>query len=205
MTRRTRIAAVPLALLLPLVAPQAGTTQAVSKPPHAAARSANKTGSAKDPADDTYFYFGDVVPPDLRSATVRLSAGTGMSLTTRFSPGTFSAASTAVHFTFYTKAPSEPSECGDYLVNFNTAGAPKGQVLVRRRTHGTEYQDVGKGAVKVITDGLQLTVPAKAFGEDLSRLTHWHVVVAIRLRDDAESRILDYLPDTSLPVATLGP
>jgi hypothetical protein len=128
-----------------------------------------------------------------------------MSLTTRFYPGTFSADSTAVHFTFYSKAPSEPSECGDYLVNFNAAGARKGEVVVRKRTHGTEYQDVGKGAVKVITDGLELAVPAKAFGEDLWGLTYWHVVAAIRLRDDAESRILDYLPDTSLPVATLEP
>jgi hypothetical protein len=128
-----------------------------------------------------------------------------MSLTARFVEGTFSAKTTAVHFTFYSQPPTEPSACGDYLVNFNVAGAPWSEVWLRRHTRGMEYEDVAKGVAKLTTDGVQLSVPAAAFGEGLLNLTHWHVVVAIRLRDNAESRILDYLPDPGLPAATLKP
>jgi hypothetical protein len=192
-----------LALLFLVLSSEAAVTQANPKAPQPASPSTAKSGSARDPADDTHFYFGDVLPPDLKSANVDLTPGTGMSLTARFVAGSFSPTTTAVHFTFFVQPPTEPSSCGDYLVNFNVAGAPKGEVTVRRRTQGTEYQDVGKGTVKVVTDGVELAVPEKVFGEGLWRLTHWHVVVAIRLRENAESRILDYLPDTDLPAATL--
>jgi hypothetical protein len=90
-------------------------------------------------------------------------------------------------------------------VNFNVAGAPRGEVWLRRHTQGTEFEDVAKGAVKLIDDGVRFTVPAGTFAAGLLNLTHWHVVVAVRLRDNAESRILDYLPDTALPAATLEP
>jgi hypothetical protein len=164
-----------------------------------------KSGLAEDSSDDTHFYFGQEDPPDLLSAKVEVSPNGGMTLTVRFVEGTFSAKTTAVHFTFYSQAPKEPSACGDYLVNFNVAGAAPGEVWLRRRTQGTEYEDVAKGVAKLMTDGVRLAVPAGAFGRELLNLTHWHVVAAIRLRDNAESRILDYLPDPGLPAATLEP
>jgi hypothetical protein len=193
------------ALLLQLGATRAGTMQVETKPKQPLAPLSAKSGLAEDPPDDTHMYFGEEVPPDLLSAKVELSPDSGMSLTARFVEGTLSSKTTAVHFTFYSQAPTEPSACGDYLVNFNVAGAPRGEVWLRRHTQGTEYEDLAKGVAKLTTDAVTLTVPAAAFGGKLLHLTHWHVVVAIRLRDNAESRILDYLPDPDLPAATVEP
>jgi hypothetical protein len=193
------------ALFLYLFPTQAGTMQAEPKPTQPVAPLVAKSGLAQDPPDDTHVYFGEEPPPDLLSAKVELAPDSGMSMTARFVDGRFSAKTTAVHFTFYSQPPTEPSACGDYLVNFNVAGAPRGEVRLRRHTQGTEYEDVAKGVVKLMTDGVTLTIPAAAFGDKLQHLTYWHVVVAIRVRDNAESRILDYLPDPGLPAATLEP
>lgn len=192
-----------LAFLLPLLLFDVAATRAYPGLPEAESPTVAKFGSAQDPVEDTHFYFSEIPPPDLRSAEITLSSTAGLSLTARFVPGTFSATTTAVHFTLYSQEPTEPSACGDYLVGFNVAGAPQGQVQVQRHTQGRQYEDVGEGAANLMADGVTATVPADMFGEDLASLTHWHVVVAIRVRENAESRILDYLPDTDLPAATL--
>jgi hypothetical protein len=156
--------------------------------------------NVQDAVGDAEPSFTELPSPDLRSATVDVSAGRGLALKVRFAKGTFNQASTYVQFSLNVGQERAVGDgacqtCGNYLVDINGIDGRPGQAQVQRLSPDSKYELLETLPVHFVAQGADVVVPWSLLPKGAKRLTY-RVVTCIKLRDAALSRILDRMPDT---------
>lgn len=163
-------------------------------------------GDVTDAIGDAGSFPGVAIPPDLRSASIEITAGNLMLVTVRFAPGTFNPATTFVQFELdvdqnpVTGSPFEALGL-DYIVDMGSSYYG-GQAQVLRFVGGTQYQLVGTVPISVGVDGIDVGIPLSLIGNDDGRL-NFRVISSGYLGGDGFSTILDYAPDRGRPGAVV--
>ncbi len=163
-------------------------------------------GEVADPTGDARFSPTEAPAPDLRSGRVEVSPDRGLLLEVRFAQGTFDRSATYVQFNLNLGAgdgASDPcQQCGNYLVDFNDIGGTSGEAHVRRLGENGRYEIVGAVPVTTAADGIDISVPWSLMPKEVGRLTY-RIATGVKRGEHAQSIILDSMPDSDLPRATL--
>jgi hypothetical protein len=138
--------------------------------------------------------------------TVSVSPAGELILGASFTPRTFVPTVSYVQFSLQigrTGSVADPcAQCGNYLVDYNMIGKPSRNAQVQRLGSDGRYAVAGAASATTATDRLRLVVPAKLLPTDIGRVA-FHVVVGVKLEDDAVSIILDRAPDSGMPQGVL--
>jgi hypothetical protein len=147
------------------------------------------------------------VSPDLRSATVQVSADGHLTLAVHLAPGTFIPNTTFVQFGMdfddsSDERPPAGDRCCEYIVDIEPAGHAATATMSMFSPAG-RYQVIAQASIKWLPDGAVVSVPAALLPKDHRRII-LRVVAGVRLDDRATTPILDRMPDAGLVAVPWG-
>lgn len=148
------------------------------------------------------------VSPDLRSATVQVSADGHLTLAVHLAPGTLAPNTTFVQFGLDVDDSSDEQPpagdlCCQYIVDVAGPAGHPATATMSVFGPADRYRVIAQASIKWLPDGAVVSVPAALLTKGYRRII-FRVVAGVRLDDRATTPILDRMPDIGLVVAPLG-